>query len=849
MQAWEVLDQLVAEWRDNNYASDFVGISEILQFQRDDSGILKYLREPQFQALETYWYLRVKMGTPKILDLYNRLYDRQSDKVNALGIHMSNKAFDFSSIDAYVKYAANEQGLALAESLSLDYASYILALTMGAGKTVLIGTIIATEFAMSLETNDDRFMKNALVFAPGKTIIESLKELSVIPYEILLPPRLAKKFLANVKLIYTQDNSKDIQAQENSTYNLIVTNTEKISLRKRTIKKGQMQFDVDTLRKHDELIENLRLKKIASLPSLGIFSDEAHNTYGSDLGKELKRVRETINHLNKQTRLICVVNTTGTPYSGSQTLKDVVYWYGLDQGIKDNVLKSLNRSINTYTFNDQTLDDILEEVITDFFDKYRETRLITGQQAKIAFYFKSQAHLDESRLFIERTLSKIGQSPSLTLMNTQQSSKREIDEFNRLSDPSATKRVILLVGKGTEGWNCPSLFATALIRELTSSNNFILQASTRCLRQVDGNTQPATIYIESKNQCILNNELQKTFGTDLARLSSTEQGIQETNLIFRKTAYPKLEITRTIRRIVAGKRRTTDIRLTKPDVESDNTYIKSIYTPVTANNGVILSNTGEELPIVVIEEFVDVFTASQRIVNNYHVPVRGIFRQLSKLYGTDVPSAHIAELFAQVEAQTAKYSETEEQITEALALIKFTNSQGEPTFKKDRNGAYYHTIRFSKGQEKLLAYHDDYIARNPADLGFHYSPYNFDSGPEKEFLGEILERLQTKKNEIEDVYFTGGISTPEQTDLYFEYKDIDGRYRKYYPDFVITKKSGEFLIVEVKSEGKKNDPEVQAKEKAVRYLEGISENKFKYHILYTGTPIPSKNLTEITRLV
>ncbi|MDY6877371.1 MAG: hypothetical protein SWK90_14365 [Chloroflexota bacterium] len=33
----------------------------------------------------------------------------------------------------------------------LDYLSYILALAMGAGKTILIGAIVASEFAMALE--------------------------------------------------------------------------------------------------------------------------------------------------------------------------------------------------------------------------------------------------------------------------------------------------------------------------------------------------------------------------------------------------------------------------------------------------------------------------------------------------------------------------------------------------------------------------------------------------------------------------------------------------------------------------------------------------------------------------
>ena len=51
---------------------------------------------------------------------------------------------------------------------------------MGAGKSVLIGAIIYIEFALSFLDKKNIFMKNALVFAPGKTIIGSLKEISII---------------------------------------------------------------------------------------------------------------------------------------------------------------------------------------------------------------------------------------------------------------------------------------------------------------------------------------------------------------------------------------------------------------------------------------------------------------------------------------------------------------------------------------------------------------------------------------------------------------------------------------------------------------------------------------------
>jgi type III restriction enzyme len=43
--------------------------------------------------------------------------------------------------------------------------------------------------------------------------------------------------------------------------------------------------------------------------------------------------------------------------------------------------------------------------------------------------------------------------------------------------------------QGDQGWNCPSLFATALARRLRTSNNFVLQAATRCLRQFPGRAE------------------------------------------------------------------------------------------------------------------------------------------------------------------------------------------------------------------------------------------------------------------------------------------------------------------------------------------------------------------------
>ena len=87
----------------------------------------------------------------------------------------------------------------------------------------------------------------------------------------------------------------------------------------------------------------------------------------------------------------------------------------------------------------------------------------------------------------------------------------------------ATEGAIYESYKGTEGWNCPSLFACALARKLKTSNNFVLQAATRCLRQVPGNTTKARVYLSKENYGILDQQLQETYGQSIQDLNHAGQ--------------------------------------------------------------------------------------------------------------------------------------------------------------------------------------------------------------------------------------------------------------------------------------------------------------------------------------
>ena len=58
------------------------------------------------------------------------------------------------------------------------YPNYIYALTMGTGKTILMATCIFYEFLLANRfPKDPHYVHNALVFAPDKTVLQSLKEI------------------------------------------------------------------------------------------------------------------------------------------------------------------------------------------------------------------------------------------------------------------------------------------------------------------------------------------------------------------------------------------------------------------------------------------------------------------------------------------------------------------------------------------------------------------------------------------------------------------------------------------------------------------------------------------------
>jgi len=854
MHLYQVIAQKVDVWRNAGFPTEeYPVISEILEWASNPNGSGFRLRRPQIRALETYWYLRLVENTPHILNLYKQTFSRTKDLLDALGVPgeaFEKVDYDINTLwekivddDSFVKSFRLD---ALRETINLDYPSYILALAMGAGKTKLIGAIFATEFAMSLEYPGGPFVQNALVFAPGKIIIESLRELAETEYDRILPPRLYKPFAASIKLTFTRDGEKTIPVIPGSYFNVIVTNTEKIRIQKEKIRKGDLGPIFSDVQEDEakQEVANARLQAIASLPHLAIFSDEAHHTYGQSLNTGLKKVRITVDYLAEQTNVICVVNTTGTPFFRNQPLRDVVIWYGLSEGIQDNILKEVSGNIQAFSFDDN-VEAYLEHVVEDFFKDYGDISLPDGTPAKLAIYFPQTDDVEELRPVIETRLLSIGLSPTLILEH--HTSNENKDDFDRFKARNSPHRIALLVNRGVEGWDVPALFSCALARRLRGRNNFVLQAASRCLRQIPGNTKKARIYLSIDNQTILDRQLQETYGETIADLNNSHTRTRTATIFLRKVNIPPLVVKQLVRTVVKKDNGAGKLVLHEPQLDIESFLKKTTYDiQDQESTRSVLAQVGEEIEIYTTPDKTDMYSVAVELAAIYRLDLWTIYDELIHIYGDvkEIPYSHLGVLGKQIEEQTRNYEIQEEVVENALALVKLEGF--EQTVDENNAEVYTAEISYPLDREHLLAHWEAWKERDGA-FGFHYTPYNFDSNPEMHFLEVMLGHLNLHPTNVDDVYFTGALTDPQKTDFYVEYKGDDGKWHRYTPDFIVRRKDGKCLIVEIKNaqfEAATNNDLERAmlgesaltvegrKAVASRKWEELNPDRLKYHIIF-----------------
>lgn len=778
------IQKQVSDWRISEYKGTEKETLNILTYIKR----VAFLHEPQVEALETYIYLKEIVGNKPSLDMFRSSFKNEKDLLLGLGVPKS-EAFDLIGNKEEIKRL-------LAEAFgSSDYANQVYALTMGSGKTILMAVMMLYDFVLSYyHPKDKRFAKNVLVFAPDTTIIESLKEIKTFDYARVLPKEY-QNILLNIKYHYLE--STDTALALNGNYNVIVSNSQKIILKTRNRDNSDgtkgLFGDKNELEKRE--VENMRLHAIRQLSELVIFVDEAHHSYGKTLEGTLKKTRQTIDYLHKNTPLVGVVNLTGTPYVNNKMIADVVYHFGLKQGIEKGILKQ----VRILDYGNVRSEKFLEEVIDTFVNEYDSKRL-EGRLPKIAFYAASISDLqNELKPKLERVLANKGiQLDTILEYHTEAEDNR--DDFLKLDTSESRKQFILLVGKGTEGWNCRSLVAVALYKK-PKSTILVLQSTTRCLRSIGDNSTRAHIFLSSENYRILDREFKNNFAISADELSAQDQEAVEHTLQIEKRK--TVRVRKVLTEILAVE--NGDLKRIKIDFK---TFNSSDYRVFVSEGGISVGSEGKagyqeaQATDKVIQDKNDLtFYEIVEIINRKtHLPcliIEQILTGSGKKRDFFVREVNEAPALISFTVQAIlkkayQYEERTEIIEEELEFTKL----------------YPFKINVQKGKDALVVYKENEDDRGrKSRLGFHINPYNFDSSDERD-LFRYLRNALNPREAIKDIYFMGGITEPSHTDFYFEYWSPEKqRVARYFPDFLVETTDQRFLVVEVKSNSEKMDYE------------------------------------------
>lgn len=811
----------VIDWRNNGYQGIEKETLNIITHIKK----VGFLHEPQVEALETNIYLKEILGNKSSVEIVKAVFDNEKDLISSLGLSKEQAyelVFDKDKEEKINKRIHEQYN-------GIDYSNQVYALTMGAGKTILMGTMMLYDFILSFyHPEDKRFAKNALVFAPDTTIIESLKEIKSFDYTKVLP-REYQSVVLNIKYHYLE--STDTPLTPIGNYNVVVSNSQKIILKTRHKENNQTAFFRDESLLKNRAVENKRLQAIRELNDLIIFVDEAHHSFGTTLEGSLKKTKETINYIHREakTPLVAVVNLTGTPYIHNKMISDVVYHFGLKEGIEKGILKQ----VRFLGYSNVKTEGFIEDVIGKFWNEYKENRL-EGKLPKIAFYASNIDDLQtELRPKLEAILSKL-KIPQDKILEYHTEAEINKDEFLKVDTEGSKKQFILLVGKGTEGWNCRSLVACALYRKPQSSI-FVLQSSTRCLRSIGDNSTTATIFLSDENYKVLDRELKNNFATTIEDIQNQEQDTIEHTLIVEKKK--KVKVKKKLKEIISATSKSIEnLKIDWKNFNSQN------YLPYIAESGILLNTeqkaeytqklSREELIIKGNFTFYDIV----EIINRYTLLPCLILEDIllqgqSKDEITDRINHNLSNLtFAieQILKSAYKYEERETIIEEELELTK----------------QYPFKINVQQNKNDLVVYKTDVA---DGRLGFHINPYNFDSRDEKGLFAYLREVLDEDEAMI-DIYFTGGVTDSVHNDFYFEYfSPTEKKLARYFPDFLIETTKDRFLVVEVKTNQERsnyehnkktyigeNDEifnEVFAKELGFRDFQEVNKN-FEYHIIF-----------------
>ena len=823
---------------------------KFLSYNDKDENKNAFLRKPQFEALEMYVFIKEFMNNAQVYELFDDWRNKRNRFSEAsyysngqlrLGDALTEKQTDvlFKQMKKYRE----------------SYPNYIYALTMGLGKTILMGTCIFYEFLLAKKyPKDKRFCHNALVFAPDKTVLQSLREIMIFDKTKVVPPEYARVLDSNIKFHFLDESGTVLHTIDDSDFNIIISNTQKIIIKKKRKEAtpGEVLFgsnssllsavyggddSEDDAWDDSTLMDNQRFKKLCRLPQLGVYVDEAHHLFGADLEKQIRSsganktsLRDTINLLAANTSIVACYNYTGTPYVKNQLLPEVVYAYGLRESIWNGYLKDAD----PIGFENVKSDEFLNATVTKFWQKYGG-KIYDNLNPKLAIY---AANVDEAVNEVvpalEEILTRLEIPTTSILLNVGDSKytkDEDIRNFNNLDVPGSEgneKQFVVLVEKGKEGWNCRSLFGVALYRS-PKSKIFVLQATMRCLRAITDERLTATVFLSKENYDTLDDELHKNFNMEISDIKNTSTDDRHKYQV--RVLPPPRSIR--LKRVwheytVSSKEYSTpvDFGLVGADLSK---YSSVMYERDSiANDTSTKQSNADEYQVKMQYSAFSLAGEVARYLNISSILAAKILREAQD--GMDVILADVNRYNAVLDDIIIPT------IFHALfdvTAIQKTEERDVVLLREPKDAAYY---EFSAKDDLVIT--NKYPGFTPDEVlkSFHADTYCFDSLPEKECFFQYI-----KSDKVQEVYFTG-MFTSNQGDLSVYYYDPEsGRIRQYYPDFLAKMKDGTYQLIEVKGDNKIDDVVVQAKKEAA--LEMAAASGIKYE-MYAGSTIMKTHILE-----
>jgi hypothetical protein len=485
------------------------------------------------------------------------------------------------------------------------------------------------------------------------------------------------------------------------------------------------------------------------------------------------------------------------------------------------------------------------DVVRDFLADYGDHTLPDGSPAKIAIYFPAVADLRELRPHVELAVVAAGHDPSIVMECTNASGTDEREAFNRFRYPDSPHRIALLVNMGTEGWDCPNLFATALARRLRTSNNFVLQAASRCLRQVPGNDRPARIYLSETNRTALDRQLSETYGETLAQLDRRARVSVQRRIRIRKHDLPSIRLRMPRRTVVRAEAPDGTLTFERPVGATLGAMSVALFdVGLGAATRKVLRQVGDALEVEASVDKLDAYAATQQLAANQRVDRWRLLDALRAVYGTDeIPVSHLGGLASQLEAWLGAYTAIEGDEERELAILR---PDGFEHVTVDGEEFHESTVSYPADRASMI-WDLDRIGENPGDYGFHYVPYNFDSTPEADFYERVLAQLNLDPDEVQDIYFTGAITDPAKTDLSFSYPHGD-RDARYTPDFVIHAVGDRWMLVEIKMTARRDDPlegRAGVKARALERIAELNDGRVVYRMVFADAQVPALDVAAV----